>query len=281
MFLTLGLESALSPRVISTIGVTARWGKQRLSAIASSFRISLLSAQRYCEAPGSTVGHKSASVGTSPTATTRGFETTDIERITGGNGTPRSADDGSSIYAGHVWCEHEAYVMTPADTSIKLVPVLAAILWVMVLFGPCGINWFVGNCVLPIDAMLGVWFPLWIPLHVALPLLVAGLFVPPLKMRVAMSLASAAANVACSLRNEALMQVQPALFGFLSLVPSWGVGFLCVSLPELFLRAGMRTVSGYCDRCGYCLTGLPESRCPECGTPFRSPVGGDSPSRDP
>jgi hypothetical protein len=29
-----------------------------------------------------------------------------------------------------------------------------------------------------------------------------------------------------------------------------------------------RYESGYCQRCGYSLSGLPEPRCPECGTPF-------------
>ena len=35
------------------------------------------------------------------------------------------------------------------------------------------------------------------------------------------------------------------------------------------LQRGPVVVPGICVRCGYNLRGLPEPRCPECGTPFR------------
>lgn len=34
------------------------------------------------------------------------------------------------------------------------------------------------------------------------------------------------------------------------------------------LRRALRTKPGHCRKCGYCLTGLVEPRCPECGTMF-------------
>ena len=32
----------------------------------------------------------------------------------------------------------------------------------------------------------------------------------------------------------------------------------------------LRRLSGHCEKCGYPLTGLPEPRCPECGTPINA-----------
>ena len=41
-----------------------------------------------------------------------------------------------------------------------------------------------------------------------------------------------------------------------------------IVLLFLAVRLKHREVKGVCVRCGYDLRGLPEPRCPECGTPF-------------
>jgi hypothetical protein len=46
-----------------------------------------------------------------------------------------------------------------------------------------------------------------------------------------------------------------------------GVGCLSVYLRK---RYWPEYPPGHCDYCGYCLTGLSESRCPECGSVFLS-----------
>lgn len=59
------------------------------------------------------------------------------------------------------------------------------------------------------------------------------------------------------------------MYGKVSLVP---LGALAFTILMFFLwrRAGraVRRAEGRCERCGYSLQGLPEPRCPECGTPF-------------
>ena len=52
-----------------------------------------------------------------------------------------------------------------------------------------------------------------------------------------------------------------------------GFGLLAGILWWCDLRRYRRSRKGFCLKCGYNLTGLPEPRCPECGRPFtrRSP----------
>ena len=56
------------------------------------------------------------------------------------------------------------------------------------------------------------------------------------------------------------------------LVPYWMIfSAVSLTLAVAILRAwrrARRVQTGYCSKCGYNLTGLPESRCPECGTCF-------------
>jgi len=37
------------------------------------------------------------------------------------------------------------------------------------------------------------------------------------------------------------------------------------------MRTKIRRLEGRCEKCNYDLRGLPEPRCPECGTPFTPP----------
>jgi hypothetical protein len=58
-------------------------------------------------------------------------------------------------------------------------------------------------------------------------------------------------------------------------VPLWGAAILFGAPPIVSflhgpLRRGYRRRRGLCVKCGYNLTGLPEPRCPECGTEFDS-----------
>jgi hypothetical protein len=58
--------------------------------------------------------------------------------------------------------------------------------------------------------------------------------------------------------------------------PIWPIAILAAILPALWLararRSRKRVVAGLCSNCGYDLRASPE-RCPECGTPARSPGG--------
>jgi len=56
-------------------------------------------------------------------------------------------------------------------------------------------------------------------------------------------------------------------------VPFWGPAALLLVCPAIALMSGpirrrRRRKRGECVKCGYNLTGLPEPRCPECGTVF-------------
>lgn len=59
-------------------------------------------------------------------------------------------------------------------------------------------------------------------------------------------------------------------------VPVWSIFIICITPLSILLGARMwhyvlwrkRTRSGCCVACGYCLVGVPEPRCPECGTRF-------------
>ncbi len=60
------------------------------------------------------------------------------------------------------------------------------------------------------------------------------------------------------------------------LVLYWPILAICVAIVEAlsrrllaWIRIFAREPTGiYCESCGYCLYGLTEPRCPECGTPF-------------
>ncbi|UCC30822.1 MAG: hypothetical protein JSU86_00815 [Phycisphaerales bacterium] len=59
----------------------------------------------------------------------------------------------------------------------------------------------------------------------------------------------------------------------------WYVGVVLAFCPSItFVRGSLqcrrRQKRGLCVKCGYNLTGLPEPRCPECGTPIESTQGG-------
>lgn len=66
-------------------------------------------------------------------------------------------------------------------------------------------------------------------------------------------------------RNDLLYVVAPLIIG-------WLVPFAALS-GVVFLRNRYRPVypAGHCRKCGYNLHGLPDRRCPECGTPFEPP----------
>ena len=57
-------------------------------------------------------------------------------------------------------------------------------------------------------------------------------------------------------------QVLPMLTGAASVLGWSQIHF------RLVRRSIRRHLPELCARCGYCLVGLPEPRCPECGTPF-------------
>lgn len=56
------------------------------------------------------------------------------------------------------------------------------------------------------------------------------------------------------------------------ILPMWFTSLVLVAYPIVALvreiRRRRRRRHGFCLKCGYNLTGLPEPRCPECGTPF-------------
>ncbi len=54
----------------------------------------------------------------------------------------------------------------------------------------------------------------------------------------------------------------------LFVLPLW-IPALVIAVPTVFFwRRSRRLAAGYCRKCRYNLTGLPEPRCPECGTEF-------------
>ena len=55
------------------------------------------------------------------------------------------------------------------------------------------------------------------------------------------------------------------------IIPLW-IPMILVGMPcaVAWWRALRRFAPGHCAKCGYNLTGLPEPRCPECGTGFES-----------
>lgn len=59
-------------------------------------------------------------------------------------------------------------------------------------------------------------------------------------------------------------------------IPIWMVGLPVLFCPIVIraraIRRRLRRYLGRCELCGYALNGLPEPRCPECGTPFLNGV---------
>ena len=53
-------------------------------------------------------------------------------------------------------------------------------------------------------------------------------------------------------------------------LPLW-IPMLVVGVPTVLSWHRSRPVPGHCQKCGYNLAGLPEPRCPECGTEFDPP----------
>ena len=51
-------------------------------------------------------------------------------------------------------------------------------------------------------------------------------------------------------------------------VPLWWLLFVATIPTTLLWYRDRRYPPGHCQQCGYNLTGLPEPRCPECGTEF-------------
>ena len=64
----------------------------------------------------------------------------------------------------------------------------------------------------------------------------------------------------------------PTRFILMAYCPFWIPVLLLAAYPILVLiktiRRRLRPKPGLCSKCGYNLTGLPEPRCPECGTEF-------------
>ena len=49
----------------------------------------------------------------------------------------------------------------------------------------------------------------------------------------------------------------------------WGIAVVVGSVVIAIVRPGSKVLTGpYCRGCGYCVVGLSEQRCPECGRPF-------------
>jgi hypothetical protein len=62
-------------------------------------------------------------------------------------------------------------------------------------------------------------------------------------------------------------QYFPLILGIHGTLAVGGVLYFS-SRVAMYLCNRRKTPAGHCTVCGYCLTGLPEARCPECGTPF-------------
>ncbi len=71
-----------------------------------------------------------------------------------------------------------------------------------------------------------------------------------------------------------------ALWGIIGDIPPWNMRpTIWVSSDEDYVKACAiigqyappEPAPTHCEVCGYCLTGLPEPRCPECGTTFYRP----------
>lgn len=58
----------------------------------------------------------------------------------------------------------------------------------------------------------------------------------------------------------------------------WNLPFLAV-VAIVMLRPRRFNKPGHCTHCGYLLRGLPEPRCPECGTPFADVAATRCPER--
>ena len=63
------------------------------------------------------------------------------------------------------------------------------------------------------------------------------------------------------------------VIGVTILIWSFGPGIIFLYFTR---RMQQRATFGYCIKCGYDLRGLPEPRCPECGTPFERDVKAES-----
>jgi hypothetical protein len=72
-----------------------------------------------------------------------------------------------------------------------------------------------------------------------------------------------------NLRGGLSFSVPESVIVLMILIPYGVFGFVGLQLHMRAVRRSIRrAMPEFCVKCGYCLVGLKDPRCPECGTPF-------------